>query len=520
MVRQAHDVLHPVPGASRPPPAPRITALKLLLLTTMAALQVDGISVSSLSRDEIYHLPAGYSHLVTGDFRLGVQHPPAVKLLSALPLLLLDVEADFQGPAWQRADELAFGLQFFRQPNADLILFVGRLPNVLLSLVGALFVFDLGLLLFGASGALGALLLYALSPHLIAHGRLVTTDQGVTTFLLGTLLFLACYLRDRRVHHLLLAGVMLGLAAGTKFSALLIIPVIGWRLLGEVLEARMRARDMLLSLGVVILVAVLVVVPLYGWPLRPGAYLHGLRLVNVDHSPAHEFFLDGEFFTGRRRDYFLWAFLHKTPVPLLVLLLLSVATWMRLQGRQRLEAGTLCLAAAVWFVGTSLGAAPVGIRYLLPVYGLLAVLAGAAVAIPRWHTLALAAWYALGTVATHPHELAYFNEPAGGWRGGHTHLDESNVDWGDGLIHLRRWMDEHEVDRLRVFVMWRNAPELYGIPHERVSQEELFGSPAPGLYAISTQAVVWCGGKGGRCWPGVVKPVDRAGHGFFIYQVD
>jgi len=37
--------------------------------------------------DEITHLPSGYSYLITKEIKFNIQHPPFVKILSALPLL-------------------------------------------------------------------------------------------------------------------------------------------------------------------------------------------------------------------------------------------------------------------------------------------------------------------------------------------------------------------------------------------------------------------------------------------------
>src|SRR5713101_1529359 len=43
----------------------------------------------SLTNDEYYHIPAGYYYLTQRNFKLNEEHPPLVKILSALPLLLI-----------------------------------------------------------------------------------------------------------------------------------------------------------------------------------------------------------------------------------------------------------------------------------------------------------------------------------------------------------------------------------------------------------------------------------------------
>ena len=43
-----------------------------------------------------------------------------------------------------------------------------------------------------------------------------------------------------------------------------------------------------------------------------------------------------------------------------------------------------------------------------------------------------------------PHSLAYFNELAGGPRRGAEHLLNSNIDWGQDLLHLERWIKNRD----------------------------------------------------------------------------
>jgi len=49
----------------------------------------------------------------------------------------------------------------------------------------------------------------------------------------------------------------------------------------------------------------------------------------------------------------------------------------------------------------------------------------------------------LSTFRVYPHQLAYFNELAGGPENGWRHLLGSNCDWGQDLLYLARWLDEH-----------------------------------------------------------------------------
>src|SRR5258705_13773683 len=59
------------------------------LLLLMAVNLFAGISRKSITNDEIVHIPAGYYHLVAGEFQLNNEHPPLVKMWAALPLLFV-----------------------------------------------------------------------------------------------------------------------------------------------------------------------------------------------------------------------------------------------------------------------------------------------------------------------------------------------------------------------------------------------------------------------------------------------
>ena len=66
--------------------------LKILLILTFlfsAFLLISSARLDSQTTDEAIHLVAGYSYLTAHDFRLNPEHPPLIKELSALPILLM-----------------------------------------------------------------------------------------------------------------------------------------------------------------------------------------------------------------------------------------------------------------------------------------------------------------------------------------------------------------------------------------------------------------------------------------------
>jgi hypothetical protein len=77
--------------------------------------------------------------------------------------------------------------------------------------------------------------------------------------------------------------------------------------------------------------------------------------------------------------------------------------------------------------------------------------------------VALLIWLLLETLAAAPHYISYFNQAGGGVKGGYRYVTDSNYDWGQDLLRLRDFMNQHpEIDRMALdyFGSW-GAPAYY-----------------------------------------------------------
>ena len=500
--------------------------LLALALAAHAGLALHTMSGNAATFDEGTHLPAGYTHLALGDHRLNPEQPPLVKVVAAAALLAADPEVRTDHVAWTTARQWEFGRRFLYSWNdGDRLLFLGRLPMVALTLalIAAIFVRTRGLA--GVAAAAIALGLAALSPDLLAHGNLVTTDVGLALFV-----FLAVAAFDRLTRRatwgdLLLAGLATGAALATKFSGLVLGPVLlvlgavavgGERPLEVALVGPPRVvRGMVRRAGAVLgllagvgALALLVIWASYGfrgalspdpavraeqratleephehlWQralvagadigVVPEDYARGLLFV-MAHSEGRRTFLAGRLSDEGFGHYFLATFLLKTPIPLLVLIALALVRIPRLPPRT---------VAFVWvpiviYGGFALGRGlQIGHRHLLPILPFLLVAAAeAASALTGWRrpvgvglVVVLASWYAGGTLSNHPHHLAYFNEAAGGPANGWKVLVDSNLDWGQDLKRLGSWMEVRGVDKIKLSYFGSADPAYYRIDCERL----------------------------------------------------
>src|SRR5690349_7440388 len=144
------------------------------------------LSRKGLFIDDSMHMPAGYSYLLTHDYRLNQEHPPLIKLLGGLGLWRLHPQFPFDSPGWQEAaapedpqDGMVKIEEAFFAANADRIEQVvsrGRLPVLLLPLLLLLAVGCLTRQLFGPLAALIAVLLLATEPNVIGNSIVVQND--------------------------------------------------------------------------------------------------------------------------------------------------------------------------------------------------------------------------------------------------------------------------------------------------------------------------------------------------------
>jgi len=303
--------------------------------------------------------------------------------------------------------------------------------------------------------------------------------------------------------------------------------------------------------------------------LLPEAYLYGLAHASINPLMRTSF-LRGEYSNSGFHWSYLWAFLLKTPLPSLLAICAAIIVLIWRGFARTWHFAFIVSAVAVFCVSVALFA-PVNIahRYLLPIYPLLYLLCGAIGA--EWSRLAafssrlIAAFAALAIPLSsqfvfsppwhpqkvHPYYLAYFNEIAGGPRAGYKSLVDSNLDWGQELGHLKKWLDDQNINEPIWLSYFGTAdPRWYQIRHVSVpkvlggylfesspySADEDGGAPdkavkdflndlRPGQYlAVSATnlAAVYLGPQTRDVWQHVLASctyVDQIGYSLFIYRV-
>jgi hypothetical protein len=354
--------------------------------------------------------------------------------------------------------------------------------------------------LYGHAAALFVQLLFILSPDIMAHGTLVTTDLYVA---LGTVLFLYClrrYLLSPSTRNSLFAASALALAQLTKISAIYLYVVLAIVLAAVAVDSKYSVRSpyrltlrriaILLGLNAACFLVFVnlafafdrTFTPLARYHFRssafqslqrvpllrqiplpvPYAYVQGFDMTSYDNAAKETFYnivLLGEVRgTGLPRSdgfrsYYLVAYALKEPIGMQVLLLLGLVWIVRHRSLTEFLAGEgplLTTAAVLLVVCSFYNNTQVGIRHILPVLVIFLIVSGAAFVRfteSTWRRKVLLGGclvYVAASVGSYfPHMIPYFNEIVSDRKMAYRFLADSNIDWGQNQFEVAAFMKSH-----------------------------------------------------------------------------
>jgi 4-amino-4-deoxy-L-arabinose transferase-like glycosyltransferase len=492
-----------------------VPALVVLLLLVFTAQLLRVAHLYSANWDEAHHLYDGYNILTTHDYRINAEVPPLVKIAAALPLLPLHPSLPAAQDSSHTTNAFLDGRTFVFSNGGDRVLFPARIACMMFTLLTALLIYASGRKLFGAAAGICALLLFTFDPTVLAHGTLISTDMASACFIFATIYTFYRYHLDRNWRWLLITGVLAGLAMSAKFTGILIAPMLILLALAEGIRQRSLASfaRSLSACIVALLCGWAVIWAFYDFRYAPapgglqlspplGPYLaslpnpgDGVKLALLDRfhllpqayiwglaNTKHTEWEYMSYFWGRVHrhgpwQYFPAAFLIKSTLPLLLLLLLAPWAERGFIRKHSREFIFLLLPVVVYFAVVMNSTFCIGARHLMPVYPFLYVIAGAAAATlmrrgPAWTAVAalLLAWQVFTTVKVAPNYMAYGNELWGGPLQVRNYLSDANVDWGQQLKTVKQYLDQNHITNcwFAYFPDGAVQPQDYGIHCQRL----------------------------------------------------
>ena len=499
----------------------------------MAGNLLAAISWKTLTVDENIHIPAGYYYLVAGDFRINNEHPPLVKMWAALPLLL--VQPDEPAPSVNAEEdyrERTWGFdQRFWELNRQRFAAVSFWPRVMmvpLTLALGFLIFVFARRLFGATAALISLGLYVLEPTILAHGRIVHTDVPAALAYLLVFFSLYQYHGQASFKRALWLGTTAAVALLTKFSMVVIVPVLALYLLGRYLISRRSApagRQLLrhtAAISVIILLLINIAYRFQHPPLDEGDvrwlslqtpsllgpimtglrivskiiptyYLFGFYNVEIHNYYGHAASLLGQHSNRGWWYYFPLAFALKSTIPFLLLAMVALAWMVWRWAKQREARFAFLLAPILIYLAIAFAShINIGIRHFIPIYPFLFIAGGALLAeLLRYRKPAgiavlvlMFGWTTVEAFRAFPDYIPYMNQLAAG-RPHWYYLADSNVEWGDDIGGLAAYLKARGETRVCGAVQGgRQTLPNYGVEYVDLETRAPDVTPETGYVAI------------------------------------
>jgi len=511
--------------------------------------------------DAGYHLLAGLETLQSGTYSLGIQHPPLARRLTAFLPTLDGIEyrhADFANVDTNFNIDKLTQTPLEKQGDYWRTLTLGRLgflPFIPL-LIGFTWTWarELG---GGTRAALVSSALVCFSPNSLAHASVIAVDFSLAATLLPACYYCYRWCIKREPRDAVLAGVFTGIAVASKYSALpyLGLTVIlywgfsGYRDLRDhdfwqrvrshapkqlalfcaaaflILWASFSFRtstmanpsnrpyeriDSLMTPGTTLHSATYWVVESVPLPLLDA--IAGIKHVAGHAGQGHPSYLLGERRSNGSPLYFPIALLTKTTIPFLILIMIGLLMLPRFENRLAVYPALAALA----ILGTGM-ASPIniGIRHILPIYPMLALLAASVCA--RATRLGpvialLLVWHAGEALYASPDFIPYFNQSVRGSE--EKVLGDSNLDWGQDLYRLKQFMAEQRIDEISLSYFGTTSPEVLGIRSLSFDANDRptgwVAASVTNLQGIYKPPLEWLAGH---------KPVAKIGRSIYAYNL-
>lgn len=451
----------------------------LCVLLSFVALSVGSALNESLTYDEVFYLEEG-SGILSGAVIRDPYNPPLVPILTGIPMVLgLDT--------------------YIRSPLPMHTALPARMVTVGFGVLLIIAIYVVAARFFGSTIGMVASFLLAFDPNILANSHYVTSDVAVTLFFFFAGCLWIRFLRQPTIVRAVFFGLAAGYAVGAKITSLVFIAAVAVVLLW--LEKGKGSWRWIAAQKGMILIS-FVTALLFLWTLyffrsdvviveaknenRVSAKLlrlnipiisTGIHLLQTKPVPLGNFIailknnaLRG-MTLGISRPPWYWMLATtavKTPIPLLILFIIGLFSIGVLTGLKRKRVYVFAsIPIIILAVVMGLGVAPM-VRYVLPMSPFVAIVAATSIywartAISRILLVVFLVWYAWGSLAQYPHFISYANDLAGPREARFARLSDSNLDWGQALPDVARYIRNNNIGKLQFSYFGRDDGALYGL---------------------------------------------------------
>ena len=463
----------------------------------------------SATVDEPMHVSAGLQLYTERAYTYQPENPPLPRLVLAFAPWLGGMDFDPNRPV----DEQLLRV-FYSDDHYKTNLVLARSGNLLFFILAAVAVWLWARREIGSGGGFAATLLFTLQPMIAGHAGLATHDMAATAGVAWSLFAFSRWLEQPALKRAALFGVAFGLAILCKFSCIGYVPAACLAMfVVRAIRERVAWRSVAPAFFAALATTLFVLWSGYAFQVEP--FLAGIKGLRAIDQAGHFSFLFGEVRTTGWWWYFPAAVGLKSTIASLVLALFA-----RGRGVEALAAVAAILIVAM---PSHLN---LGVRYVLPLYAPLAIagawtvvhVARASARGPRraeadralWIVLLLLLWHSVASTVAIPDAFPYFNEAAGPrpWR----YLIDSNLDWGQDALRLKRVIRKKKIDRIGIAVFGWHDWDALGFPPHYDLQRDV---PSQGWVAVSEH--IFGLARGAPWLEG--RPYARIGKSIRLYYV-
>lgn len=550
-----------------------LVAIAMFLLVAVAVARiVSTYHVFSQTTDEPDHVAPGMEWLQWGTYTFEPLHPPLARVAVALGPYLSGLRLIDHRNFWIEGNELLLARGQYLHNLA-----LARVAILPFFLLATFMVWHWARVRYGDGPALVATFLFTTSPVVLGHAGVATTDIPVTALLTAAFFAYIKLLEKPSYARAAVFAAAAALSIISKFSALVFLPTCGFTLLVTKLlmgchkkENAVAARPSFwlraIALGAFVMFLVVwagyrfsvssatppserphyTIDELVGksgtlhnlayaaaeYPFIPApAFFQGMAKIHFKEGTGHKSYLLGQVRQTGWWYFFPVALAVKSTIPFLILALIGAfylvrSAWV---GRETWITLAPLVAALTIFLVVLPSQINIGVRHILPMFPLLAIVGGIG-ACRFWESvkpkyvgppiiLALLAWQLVSSIRAHPDYLAYFNEFAG--QHPEKILLDSDLDWGQDLLRLGPALQQRHIDQVSIGYFGSAKIDLskFGLPPFRELQPY---QPVTGWVAISLWQLK-VGGLGlpddSFSWLEAYQPVALVGHSIRLYYV-
>lgn len=550
--------------------------------------------------DDPMYITGGIYFVKYLDTSMFIVHPPLQNILAGiLPSRLnLNLPYSYSGCS-ELGDYVCSQKILFESGNdANKISFYASIPFILISLFLGFLVFSFAKDLYGTKSAIFALTLYSFSTVILAYNNFILTDVLLATFIFSSIYLLWKIIKSGVTNtRIILLGLSVGLAISSKITGLLIIPIIvlfyslafyRYNFLGKKEPLSKHITRFFVVIGIAFLVlwslhffsfdTVSNSIPKRNverlnseiesiFPKDSLQYTLAMKLAHDVKIPAPQYlvgiaaqtkisdlkakqgYLNGETYEGGRWYYFFEVILIKTQIPLLIFFIISIIYTTKLRKKGIYNELFLIIPIILFFGLMATSNFNLGLRHIVPIFPFIFVLSSRIIKIRsndkkinkifRICLWALLIWYIASALLIMPNYMSYFNEFVGGPENGHYYLLSSNLDSGQDLNKLAKYLNENKLKDIKLSYHGTADPSYYGIKYEPLPMEHYvswhpgFFDPIPplgytencskreGIIAISVSNFHGYNLLNNSCfdWLKDEEPIKKIGYTIFVYNI-